>query len=151
MGRISVQVNGQRRGMSGDDGISLLSALRDEPDLRGSRFGCGQGQCGACMVLVDGRPVTACDLPAEQADGAEITTVEGLGRRHEALRGAFAEEQAAQCGYCLSGILVSAAALLDADPDPSDEAIRAALDRHLCRCGAQPRMLRAIRRAAGTR
>lgn len=121
--------------------------LRGDLGLMGSRFGCGTGLCGACFVLLDGHPAPACDTPLWSAAGKVVTTVEGL--REHPLLAAFLAEQAAQCGYCVSGILVSAAALLDRDPRPGERAVAEALDRHLCRCGAHGRMVRAVLRAAG--
>jgi len=116
----------------------------------GTRFGCGLNQCGACNVLVDGRAVASCDLPLSAAAGKDVTTVEGLGSPEQphTLQSAFIAEQAMQCGYCISGILISAAALLRRNPDPSEAEVRAALDRNLCRCGAHNRMIRAVLRAA---
>ena len=147
---IAFQLNGQAVDLALDERATLLSALRGELGLSGPRFGCGQGDCGACMVLVDGRPQTACNLPLAAVRGAEVTTVEGLGtpERPHPLQQAFVDECAAQCGYCVSGILCSAAALLAHNPDPDRAAILQALDLHLCRCGAHNRMLRAVGRAA---
>lgn len=146
----SLTVNGLERTLPDDAGqASLLSVLRERYGQRDARFGCGQGLCGACVVLVDGRPMTSCDLPAEAAAGTSVTTVAGLGGDTDAaLLRAFVAEQAAQCGYCLSGILVSAAALLRSQPDLDEASVRDALSRHLCRCGAQPRMIRAVLLAA---
>ncbi len=124
--------------------------LRNDLKLKGARFGCGIGQCGACTVLVDGKPVQSCDFPLSAAAGKRVTTVEGLaqnGKLHP-LQRAFVEEQAAQCGYCATGIIMSAKALLDAKPRPTDAEIRTALKGNLCRCGTHHRILRAIRRAA---
>ena len=130
---------------------SLLHALRGPGGLSGPRFGCGNEQCGCCMVLVEGAPRTACTLQAGAVAGQAVTTVEGLGTPDapHPLQAAFLAEQAGQCGYCLSGILVSAAALLARRPDPDEAAIRAALEPHLCRCGSHNRIVRAVRRAAG--
>ncbi|MBO0711594.1 MAG: 2Fe-2S iron-sulfur cluster binding domain-containing protein [Acetobacteraceae bacterium] len=124
----------------------LLDVLRNELDLKGSRYGCGLEQCGCCMVLVDDAPVYACGRELATVAGRHVTTIEGLAGH--ALVEAFLEEQAGQCGYCLSGIVVSAKALLDANPAPDRDEIAAALDKHLCRCGAQTRILRAVARAA---
>ena len=128
----------------------LLSLLRDELGLMGPKLGCGEGECGACMVLVDGRPQTSCNLPLWSVKGHEVITLEGLGQdgRPHALQQAFIEENAGQCGYCLSGILVSASALLQQNPQPTREQICQALDKHLCRCGAHERIIRAVQRAA---
>jgi len=128
---------------------ALLHALR-EAGLNGPRFGCGAEACGACHVLLDGVSVPSCTLPVEAVAGRAVTTLEGLGTRAapHALQRAFLDEQAGQCGFCLAGILVTAAAFLRDHPDPSEEALREALDGHLCRCGSHNRILRAIRRAA---
>ena len=128
----------------------MLYVLRNDCDLKGTRFGCGVAQCGSCNVLVDGKSLPSCDLPLWAAEGKAIVTVEGLadGDVLHPLQQAFIDEQAAQCGYCLSGILVGAAALLAAHPDPSEAEVRAALDQHLCRCGTHNRIVRAVLRAA---
>src|SRR5213595_507613 len=130
--------------------MPLLAVLRNTLGLSGTRFGCGLEQCGACMVLVDGEPAYACTREVSTVAGKRVTTVEGLagGDRLHPLQQAFLAEQAGQCGYCLSGILMSAAALLAHDPRPDRAAIVAALDRHLCRCGAHNRIVRAVERAA---
>jgi nicotinate dehydrogenase subunit A len=132
------------------EGAPLLHVLRGEFGLSGPRFGCGAEQCGACVVLLDGAPAHACTMAVEAVAGRRVTTVEGLGSpaAPHPLQRAFLEEQAGQCGFCLSGILVAAAALLAREPDPDDAAIRAALDPHLCRCGSHNRILRAVKRAA---
>ena len=129
---------------------SLLHALRGPAGLSGPRFGCGTEQCGSCMVLLDGVPAHACTLAAAACAGRAVVTVEGLGTpaAPHPLQAAFLAEQAGQCGYCLSGILVSAAALLARDPAPAEDAIRAALEPHLCRCGSHNRIIRAVQRAA---
>jgi nicotinate dehydrogenase subunit A len=148
---ILIHVNGQRQEVRADADTALLYVLRNDLKLKGARFGCGLGQCGACTVLVDGRPVQSCDFPLSAAVGKTITTIEGLaanGKLHP-LQQAFVDEQAAQCGYCITGIIMSAKALLDANPRPTDADIRAALKGHLCRCGTHQRIIRAIRRAAG--
>ncbi|MDE2516034.1 MAG: 2Fe-2S iron-sulfur cluster binding domain-containing protein [Rhodospirillales bacterium] len=145
---IACTVNGAAMRIGAAPGTSLLEVLRNQLDLKGSRYGCGLEQCGACMVLVDGTPVHACTRDIATLEGRAVTTIEGLAGH--ALLAAFLEEQAGQCGYCLSGILISAAALLAANPSPERAEIVAALDGHLCRCGAQPRILRAIARAAAT-
>jgi nicotinate dehydrogenase subunit A len=142
-------VNGKPVRVVADGTAPLLSVLRDELALRGSRFGCGTEQCGACMVLIDGEPEYSCARETQSLDGRSVTTVEGLsanGALHP-LQQAFLDEQAGQCGYCLSGILMSAAALLARNPRPSRSEIAAALDRHLCRCGMHNRVLRAVARA----
>jgi nicotinate dehydrogenase subunit A len=134
----------------GDAQATLLSVLRDELGLCGPKFGCGQGDCGACMVLVQGQPQTSCNLPVWAVQGLQVVTLEGLGtpQNPHALQTAFLQERAAQCGYCVAGIVTSAAALLASDPAPSREKIVLALDKHLCRCGAHTRMIRAVERAA---
>ena len=146
---MDLTVNGTSSQVDADPDTTLLDVLREDLGLRGARFGCGQGQCGACFVLVDGRPVPACDTPLWAAEGKAITTVEGLaddGRLHPVQR-AVLDEQAGQCGFCLSGMVVSAAALLAEQPQPDAAAVAAALDRHLCRCGIQQRMVAAVVRA----
>jgi nicotinate dehydrogenase subunit A len=145
-------VNGQAVNFEGDEQASLLSVLREELGLSGPKFGCGQGECGACMVLVDGQAQTACNLPVWSLQGKQVTTLEGLGTPEQPhpVQAAFVQDRAAQCGYCVSGIVTSAAALLRREPSPSRAAIVAALEPHLCRCGAHNRMVRAIERAAST-
>jgi nicotinate dehydrogenase subunit A len=142
-------VNGKPVHVDRDGTMPLLAVLRDELGLRGSHFGCGTEQCGACMVLIDGEPSFSCARPIETLSGKVVTTVEGLssGNSLSPLQQAFLDEQAGQCGYCLSGILVSATALLARNPRPSRSDIAAALDRHLCRCGAHNRIMRAVARA----
>ena len=144
-------LNGVETAVEADPAAPLLSVLRGPLGLTGSRFGCGAGQCGACNVLLDGRAVASCDTPLWAVEGKSVTTVEGLGtpERPHPLQEAFVAEQAMQCGYCVSGVLVSAAALLAQNPDPTEAEVRAALDRNLCRCGAHNRMVRAVLRAAG--
>jgi nicotinate dehydrogenase subunit A len=147
---IKLRVNGADHTIAADPASTLLSALRSTLGLTGSHFGCGANQCGACNVLIEGQAVASCDTPLWAAAGKDIVTVEGLGtpERPHALQRAFLAEQASQCGYCLSGILISAAALLKRNPDPSEGDVRAALDRNLCRCGAHNRIVRAVLRAA---
>lgn len=140
-----LRVNGESFPVDAPPTARLLDVLRDGLQLKGTRFGCGSGECGACQVLLDGRAVPACDTPLWACEGHEVTTVEGLGA---ALRQAFVDEQAAQCGYCSSGMLVAAAALLRVNPQPDEAEVRAALDGHLCRCGAHNRIVRAVQRAA---
>ena len=148
--RLRFTVNGVETFLEADADTPLLYALRNDLRLPGTRFGCGSGQCGACFVLVDGHPTPACDTPLWSVAGKSVTTVEGLGTpgRLHPLQEAFLAEQAAQCGYCTSGILISAAALLAKNPQPSASEVRAALDRNLCRCGSHNRMVRAVMRAA---
>jgi nicotinate dehydrogenase subunit A len=147
---ITLTVNGAEHRVTADAETPLLYVLRNELKLKGTRFGCGLGQCGACTVLVDGKAVQSCDFPVSAAAGKSITTIEGIatdGRLHP-LQQAFIAEQAAQCGYCVSGIIMAAKVLLDAKPGASEGEIRAALKGNLCRCGTHHRILRAIRRAA---
>lgn len=143
-------VNGAPIALEADPDAPLLYALRNDLLLKGTRFGCGSGQCGACFVLIDGHPAPSCDTPLWSVAGKTVTTVEGLARGSalHPLQEAFLEEQAAQCGYCTSGILISAAALLKNIPRPTEKEIRSALDRNLCRCGSHNRMVRAVLRAA---
>jgi nicotinate dehydrogenase subunit A len=147
---ISFAVNGVSRTIDAAEDTPLLYILRNDLGLKGTRFGCGTGHCGACHVLLDGNAIASCDTPLWSVQGKAVTTIEGLaaGDAIHPLQRAFLEEQAAQCGYCVSGIVMSAAALLARNPNPSDTALHDALDRNLCRCGAHTRMLRAIRRAA---
>jgi nicotinate dehydrogenase subunit A len=148
--RFRLKVNGQAREADVPLGTTLLGVLRDDLGLTAARFGCGHGACGACYVLVEGRAVPACMTNVEEAAGKNITTVEGLaqgGELHPVQR-AFVEEDAMQCGYCISGMLISSAALLAETPHPSDAQIRQALAPHLCRCGVYLRAMRAVRRAA---
>jgi len=142
-------VNGRSISVDTDGTTPLLSVLREDLSLRGSKFGCGAEQCGACMVLIDGKPECACSREVAAVAGRTVTTVEGLsdnGALHP-LQSALLDEQAGQCGYCLSGILISAAALLASNPDPSRPEIIAALDPHLCRCGIHNRVIRAVQKA----
>jgi nicotinate dehydrogenase subunit A len=143
-------LNGAAVEIAADPATPLLHVLRGECALSGPRFGCGAEQCGACVVLVDGAPAFACTLALGVVQGRQVTTVEGLGTpaAPHPLQRAFLAEQAGQCGFCLSGILMAAAALLAHTPDPDDAAIRAALEPHLCRCGSHNRILRAVKRAA---
>jgi nicotinate dehydrogenase subunit A len=149
---MNLTINTQNVASSLPDNTTLLSLLRDEMGLSGSKLGCGEGECGACMVLIDGRPQTSCNLPLWSVQGHQVTTLEGLGKAGQphALQIAFIEENAGQCGYCLSGILVSASALLQQTPRPTRAQICEALDKHLCRCGAHERIIRAVERAAQT-
>ncbi|MFC7737313.1 (2Fe-2S)-binding protein [Roseomonas sp. GCM10028921] len=148
--RLAFTLNGAPAVVEAPEGMTLLQALRGPLGLSGPRFGCGGEACGCCYVTLDGEPRPSCTLPAEAAAGRAVGTVEGLGGpgAPHPLQSAFLAEAAGQCGYCLSGILVSAAALLARDPDPDEAAMRAALEPHLCRCGVQNRMIRAVRRAA---
>ena len=145
-----LKVNGQTHTVSAEPNTPLLYILRNDLKLKGTRFGCGEGQCGACTVLIDGKAVQSCDTPLWSAPGHDITTIEGLGTAEAPgrLQQAFIDEQAVQCGYCINGIIMSAQALLIAYPQPNDEQIIEALDRNLCRCGTHVRVLRAIKRVA---
>ena len=147
---VELEVNGIRKSVSADPDTPLLYALRNDLELKGSRFGCGSGQCGACFVLVDGRAMASCDLPVSFAVGKKITTVEGLGTDGELhpVQKALIAEQAAQCGYCMSGISIAAAALLAANKRPTEAEVRQALDKNLCRCGSHNRVVKAVMRAA---
>jgi len=145
-----LRVNGRDCEVSADPNTPLLYILRNDLKLKGTRFGCGDGQCGACKVLFDGHPVQSCDTPLWSVPGHEITTIEGIGTESQLhpVQQAFIDEQAIQCGYCVDGIIMAAVALLEREKDPSDEQIVAVLDRNLCRCGTHMRILRAIRSAA---
>jgi nicotinate dehydrogenase subunit A len=147
--RFILKVNGAEHAVEAARATPLIYVLRNDLKLKGTRFGCGTGHCGSCTVLLDGNPVQSCDTPLWSAAGHDLTTIEGLGGGAErALQRAFAEEQAVQCGYCISGILMSAAALLKKNSNPSEAQIVSALERHLCRCGTHVRIVRAIRRVA---
>ena len=142
------KVNGRPVRVEADGSTPLLSVLRDELGLRGTKYGCGTEQCGACMVLIEGEPAYSCTREIETVAGRRITTVEGLGGNAlSPLQQAFLDEQAGQCGYCLSGILISATALLKKNPKPSRDEVIAALDPHLCRCGIHNRVVRAVQKA----
>jgi nicotinate dehydrogenase subunit A len=159
---MELRVNGQQRHVDADPETPLLWVLRDELGLTGTKYGCGLEQCGACAVLCDGRAVLSCATPADAFVGHELRTIEGIGEgigegvgdgagegdALHALQHAFVAEQAAQCGYCVPGILIALVALFERTRAPSDAEVTAALSRHLCRCGAHPRMLRAVQRAA---
>lgn len=146
---IDLTVNGNHVTVTAGETTPLLDMLRNVLDLKGTRYGCGLEQCGSCMVLVDGEPVYSCSREVGTVAGRRISTIEGLGGTHP-LQQAFLEEQAGQCAYCLSGIIMSAKALLDRNPSPARADIVAVLDKHLCRCGAHPRILRAVEKAAAT-
>ena len=150
---LELTVNGEKRKTGAHRDTPLLYVLRNDFGLVGSRFGCGSGQCGACFVLLDGRPIASCDLPIWSVEGKSITTVEGLGPHFgyggelHPLQKALIAEQAAQCGYCMSGISIAAAALLAANKRPTEAEVRAALDKNLCRCGSHNRVVKAVMRA----
>ncbi|MDR3522166.1 MAG: (2Fe-2S)-binding protein [Acidocella sp.] len=146
-----ITVNGQSHVLQVDGDTPLLTILRNHLYLKGTHYGCGSNQCGACFVLIDGFAVASCDTPIWAVAGKSVTTVEGLGTPEQPhrLQEAFLAGQAAQCGYCTSGILISAAALLSRNPHPAEADIHQALDRNLCRCGTHNRVVEAILRAAG--
>ena len=145
-----LDVNGRTHELTSDDDTPLLYALRDELGLNGAKYGCGLGQCGACTVLVDGQAVFSCVTPLSMVAGKHVTTLEGLGtvEKPGKVQAAFIEEQAAQCGFCIPGMIMRAEALLRENPQPDEKQIRAALHPNLCRCGTHMRILRAVKRAA---
>jgi len=147
---VTLTVNGQTRTTPAGRDAPLLYVLRNDFELNGAKFGCGVAQCGACTVLVDGKPARSCVTPVGQVENGKITTLEGLGNEKtlHRLQRAFIDEQAAQCGYCIAGIIMTAKALLDEHPHPTEAQIREALAGHLCRCGTHARILRAVARAA---
>jgi nicotinate dehydrogenase subunit A len=148
---VVLKVNGSNHRLSLDPEMPLLYALRNNLQLSGPKYGCGLQQCGACMVLLDGKAQPSCMMPCSAASAHTITTLEGLGTidRLHPVQQAFIEEQAAQCGYCLNGMIMSAKALLDENKHPTDTEIREALQRVLCRCGTHTRFIKAVKRAAG--
>lgn len=151
MANVTLRVNGRSQTIDADDpNMPLLYALRDNLELHGPKFGCGLGQCGACTVIVDGNAVRSCQTPVSQVQGREITTLEGLGSPEQMhkVQAAFVAEQAAQCGYCTNGMIMSATALLAKTPKPTEAQVRQALAGNLCRCGTHVRILRAVMRAA---
>ncbi len=147
---INLRVNGRPQTVDVDESTPLLYVLSDELALSGPKFGCGLGQCGACTVIVKGQAIRSCMTPVKQVAGAEITTLDGLGtpQNPHPIQQAFIDEQAAQCGFCLSGVILSAKALVDRTPAPSDEQIEQALSGVLCRCFAHVRMIAAVKRYA---
>lgn len=151
MSAITIEVNGQRHAVDAEGETPLLYVLRNDLKLKGARFGCGLGQCGACTVVIDGKAVQSCDVSLAAVAGKRITTIEGIGavEKLHPLQSAFIAEQAGQCGYCASGIIMTAYALFARNPHPNDTEIRDALAGNLCRCGTHGRILRAIKRAAG--
>ena len=148
--RIQLKVNGQEHSVTVDPETPLLFVLNDELGLRGPKFGCGMAQCGSCTVIADGKAVMSCVTPIMLFEGRNITTLEGLGApaNPAPIQQAFVEVQAAQCGYCIAGMIMRAQALLEKNPDPTDADIRATLQPNLCRCGTHMRILKAVRRAA---
>jgi len=150
MPRYSLRINGRTHDVEGDPGDNLLSILRYELGLTGSKYGCGEGQCGACTVLVDGQAARSCVTTLASAAGKPITTIEGIapGGRLHPVQEAFLEAEAFQCGYCTPGMIVATVSLLKANPNPSEQEIARALDKNVCRCGTFPRIVKAIRLAA---
>ena len=148
---IALTVNGRAHGIDVDPATPLLHVLSDDLGLNGPKFGCGLGQCGACAVIIGGRAVRSCVTPVGPLNGADVTTLEGLGtiERPHPIQQAFVEEQAAQCGFCLNGVILTAKAFVDQNPKPTDAQIQQALSTVLCRCFTHTRMLRAIRKYAG--
>ena len=149
MSAIRLKVNGTTHTLELDPSTPLLNALSEDLGLRGPKFGCGLGECGACTVIIDGQATRSCITPVSSVDGAEITTLEGIGtvEKLHPLQKAFIEEQASQCGFCVNAVIMTAKALLDQNPKATDQEIRRALSSVLCRCFTHVRMLRAIRRA----
>jgi nicotinate dehydrogenase subunit A len=149
---INIKVNGAMHSVPAEPDTPLLYVLRNDLGLNGAKFGCGLAQCGACTVLVDGKPARSCVTPIDTLRQSEITTVEGLGtlERPHPLQAAFMAEQAAQCGYCIAGVIMAAKALLDRNPQPSEAEVRQGLADNLCRCGTHNRIVRAVLRAAQT-
>ena len=149
---MKLHVNGKDHDVAAEPDTPLLYVLRDDLGLNGAKYGCGLGQCGSCTVIVDGHAVFSCVTPVSVLEGKKVTTLEGLGRNGEPgpVQRAFIEEQAAQCGFCIPGMVMRATALLAKEPRPSESQIRSALQPHLCRCGTHMRIYRAVKRAAKT-
>jgi nicotinate dehydrogenase subunit A len=147
---VRLRVNGASRSVPAEPERMLLGVLRDELDLTGAKYGCGEGQCGACTVLVDGRPTRSCITELPSVAARSITTIEGLarGRKLHPLQTAFIESGAMQCGYCIPGMILSALGLLERNPDPGEPEIRSALQGNICRCGTYPRIVQAVKNAA---
>lgn len=150
---LTLHVNGADRKIEAAPEEKLLFVLRDELGLTGTKYGCGEGACGACTVLLDGSPVRSCRIPVSSVGGKGITTIEGLshGERLHPVQEAFLDAEAFQCGYCTPGMILSAAALLDRDPNPTDEQIIRHMDGNICRCGTYPRIVQAVRAAAAAK
>ncbi len=150
MATITLKVNGKTRTVQSDPDVPLLYVLRNDLELQGPKFGCGEGQCGACTVIMDGEAVLSCLTPVSEAQNRSITTLEGIGStdRFHPLQEAFLAEQAAQCGYCSNGMIMTAKALLDKTPHPTEAQIKGALEGVMCRCGTHNRIVRAVQRAA---
>jgi nicotinate dehydrogenase subunit A len=151
MARIPLKVNGKTSVVEADPQTPLLYVLRNDLQLNGPKFGCGLAQCGACTVIMDGNAIRSCVTPVKTASNRAVTTLEGLGstKKLHPVQKAFIDEQAAQCGYCINGMIMTAKALLDKNPRPTDSQIREALAGNLCRCGTHIRILRAVKRASG--
>ena len=151
MARISLRVNGKTRVVDSDPETPLLYVLRNDLELNGPKFGCGLAQCGACTVIMNGNAVRSCVTPVKAVQKQSVTTLEGLGstKKLHPIQKAFVDEQAAQCGYCINGMIMTTKALLDKSPKPTDRQIKEALDGNLCRCGTHTRILRAVKRASG--
>jgi nicotinate dehydrogenase subunit A len=150
MTKLSLNINGHARAVDVESDTPLLYVLRDDLGLKGPRFGCGLGQCGACTVIIDGAAVRSCIYPASSAAGHKITTLEGLGssEKPSPLQKAFIDEQAAQCGYCINGMIMQSKAFLDKTPHPTEQQIKDELANNLCRCGTHTRIIKAVQRAA---
>jgi nicotinate dehydrogenase subunit A len=151
MAKISLRVNGKPQAIDVEPDMPLLYALRNDLKLNGPKFGCGLAQCGACTVIMDGDAIRSCVTPVSAAQNKPVTTLEGLGsvKKMHKIQQAFVDEQAAQCGYCINGMIMSTKALLDKNPKPTDSQIKEALAGNLCRCGTHIRILRAVKRASG--
>ena len=151
MAKISLRVNGKSQAIEAEPDMPLLYALRNDLRLNGPKFGCGLAQCGACTVILDGNAIRSCVTPISAVQNKSVTTLEGLGstKKMHKIQQAFVDEQAAQCGYCINGMIMSSKALLDKNPKPTDSQIREALAGNLCRCGTHIRILRAVNRASG--
>jgi nicotinate dehydrogenase subunit A len=151
MPKISLRVNGKTRVVDTEPDVPLLYVLRNDLELNGPKFGCGMAQCGACTVLMDGNAIRSCVTPVSAVQNKPVTTLEGLGttKKLHKIQQAFIDEQAAQCGYCINGMIMTTKALLDKTPKPTDMEIKRALDGNLCRCGTHIRIVRAVKRASG--
>ena len=151
MPKISLRVNGKIRVVDTEADVPLLYVLRNDLELNGPKFGCGMAQCGACTVIMDGNAIRSCVTPVSAVQNKPVTTLEGLGttKKLHKIQQAFVDEQAAQCGYCINGMIMTTKALLDKTPKPTDAEIKRALDGNLCRCGTHIRIVRAVKRASG--
>jgi nicotinate dehydrogenase subunit A len=151
MAKISLRVNGKSQAIEAEPDMPLLYALRNDLRLNGPKFGCGLAQCGACTVILDGNAIRSCVTPISAVQNKSVTTLEGLGstKKMHKIQQAFVDEQAAQCGYCINGMIMSSKALLDKNSKPTDSQIKEALAGNLCRCGTHIRILRAVKRASG--